>query len=391
MPTNNPQTPVQMFSHEFLSKVKKRRLGLSVNNKFVEGGISSFQLPQAGLANTLWIWIQGTIVVAGTISGGTWATYPLPAPFSLVNRMSFYSNNNYRYRDLAGWSWYKWVRDRYGWDYQTACPGIGFSPDVQLTIGNNIASGNKIVAGANVAAGTYHFSIAMPVPVSYNWAGDTGLIALSTENVLHYLDLSWGTAVGSIGATGGSSSLINGLTGSGISVTATVNIAAELDYFMPTPDMVGRMANFTSQYMAAYDQTFFNIGPGPNVVQPPPTDYYTWLQLELVNNAAPIGQTSITNAQWQYAGQVFDFLDYGPVFATRNAWLHKNIPLDGTLTYDFGTRLGNPMRRDRYDSFNNQSVTGLQLGFQLPGGLSITQPAQISAVYESLRPFQQAA
>ena len=388
----SPQTPVALTPHQFLKATKPQRQNLTFNlpSNNIENQTLRVQLPQAGLLNQLYVKLEFDVTIADTTNtAGVWATLPTPAPFGVITSASFFNNNNYRIRDLDGWTWYTWVRNRYGFDVLSADPGISFATDVAARLGNNLGS-STAVPGARVAAGTYHFSIALPMPIAYNRSGDTGLIVLPTPGVYYYLELQIGSIVSGITATGGTTNLITGLVGTGITATlSNVSLKASMEYFVIPAGSAGRLKNFVSMFMAVSKQVFPTLNPGLNVNIPPPNDFYTTVMLELINNGAHLAGQNVTNIQWKYGGQIIDYIDDLDMMFVQTAWNTKQIPMDGQIVWDLGYRMGNLLKRDSYDAFNAQQVTGLQFEYTIPGNTTITAPSQITAVYESLRPIGQ--
>lgn len=382
------QPKVQWTPHQFLKATKPLRAKLIAQQAFAEATDITFQLNQAGLLNLLYFKLEFDLTIAGTVTSGKWATLPTPAPWGIITRVQFYNNNSYILRDLDGWTWYSWVRDRYGFDITSANPGIVWSGDVNARLGNNNAS--TPIANANIAAGTFHISIALPMPIAYNRSGDTGLIVLPTPGVYYYLKISIGTIISTLSATGGSSSLINTLVGTGLTYAiANVNLKVEQEYFMIPMGSQGLLQNFVSLFMAVTRQVIPTLNAGQNIYIPPPNDFYTFVSVELVNAAGHIASTNVTNIQWQYGGQTIDYIDDMDMIYVVETFNNRQIPMEGKMVWDLGTRLGNLSKRDTYDAFNAQQVTGLQLQWTIASTVTITAPSQGNVILESLRPIGQ--
>lgn len=399
---NDPNAVVQMLPLEFLRKTKAKRLKLQLRTPgFVEGTTSSWQLPQAGLANEIWVQIRIPITIAGTVTAGKFAgdstsgtstpqSYN-PAPYSVINRVKFYNTASYTLRDLDGFHWYSWVRDRYGFD-PMAQAGSYYSDDVLANVlGANTITASTIKPGGNIVAQAYVLAITLPMPVSYNHSGDRGLIVLGTENLFYNLDITWGTIVGTITATGGSSDLIKGLTGSGLSITVgTPQITVEMDYFMIPMGARGRLNRFTDCYMSVALNTQPITSTGLQTYLLPPNDSYTSVGIHCWNAGAPIASANITNLLWTYGGQVQDFADDLRCMQVRQAWLSQALPMSGKILYDMGAQLGFYMKRDDLAMFNDKSVTGLQIQFNVDSSVSLSN-GQMTVIQESLKPFKQSA
>lgn len=405
MPQAQAQARPQLSQPMFLRKTKAKRLPLQIRGPgFVEGGVTSFQLPQSGLANELWLYLRVPVVVAGTVTGGKWAgsnqstagalavSAPIsynPAPLAIVKRMQLYNNANYLLRDLSGFSWYSWVTDRYCADPMSSDQASYFRYDTQLNIYGATNRTNPIKPGADIVAGTYYLEIALPNPVSFNHAGDRGLLVLSTENVFYYFDLTWGTIATGITATGGSSDLIKGLTGTGLTVTVgTPDLQATMDYFMIPQGEGGALEAQTSMYMAVIENVQSITQTGRQTFLIPPNDYYTSVGLHNWGNGAPIPSDMITNISWIYGGQITDVQENLRIQQVRQAWLTGQAAMDGKILFDNSMRMGLTQKRDDYDAFNAQSITGLQVNWEIGAAQNITN-GQVTAILESLRPFKQ--
>lgn len=368
---------------QFLRRTKAKSVRITTNQPYTDGGSTFYNLPQAGLAHCLWVSIGGTVTVGGTVTSGTIQSYPYPAPFSIVKRLRFGNNNSLYMRDITGWGWYKWVRYRTGIDFLSNQSVAKFSTNSLAALGTTVT--NPLVPGANVVAQTYNFFIAMPIPLSYNEAAEQGLIVLQTNGVQYALSIDWGRWTGGIGATGGTNDLFNALVGTTLVVTASITITIGLDWFEP----VAGVGNLISMFMTVNEQAFTPLINGVNLVTPPPNDYYTLLLLEVINAGAPVAVANFSNIFFQYAGQVFDYMDDYQTKIVRSSYQHQIPPMDGCIDWDLGIRRGFLTRRDTLDAFNDQAITDMKLSFTLPGSLSISGTNQTTAVYESLRLINQ--
>jgi hypothetical protein len=379
---NSPQaiTPVQ-----FLKASKPKTVRIASGLPYVDGLTQSFPMPQSGLLETIWINIAGTVTVTGTVTSGTFQSYPNPAPFSIIRRIRFGSNNSFNLRDISGWSWYKWIRYRTGIDYLTNQSGIKFSANTLTVIGTNLS--NSIVNGANVVAQTYNVGIAMPMPIAYNHMAQAGLIVLAINAVIYSVQIDWGRITGGIGATGGTNDLFNTLVGTGLTVTASISTFMGIDWFEPPRNV--NLNQLINMFMQVTDQTFTPLTSNDNVFQPPPNDFYTLLLFELVNNGAAITLANLQAIQWQYAGSVYDYLDDSQIKAVKSSFQHDIPGMDGVIDFDFGLRGGVFAQRDVFDAFNNMSVTDLKVHVTIPSSVAITGLNQCSAVFESLRLVRQ--
>lgn len=384
--TAQAQAPQQylLTPDTFLQQTKAKSSKIVSAFAYVDGGTQQFQLPQTGLAHCVWVQIQSSFVLGGTsVTSGTWQSYPNPVPFSIVRRIRFGNNNSLNMRDLSGWSWYKWVRYRYGIDPLSTDSNAKFSANGQAFM--NINQGTTPVAGANVALGTFNFSLTLPLPISFNEAGDTGLLVLQQNSTFYYLTVQWGQMTGGMGPTGGTNDIFNTLVGVGLTYASTTTITAGLDWFEPIPGI----DNLISMFMSVFDQTQAPLVTGADtVMRVPVNDYYTFLMLEIINNGAPLSVVNIQNPTFQHSGNVYDYQDDYAVKLMRSYFQHRLPPMDGTLDWDLGLRRGIIGRRDTYDAFDNLNVTDVQLRFTVPGSVTPTGINQVSALFECLRYVQ---
>lgn len=384
--------PTQLTNLGFLSATRPKRIVQITNQAYADGGSNRFQLPQAGLLDKIWHYVSATITVAGTVTSGTFNGFgqngATQAPYSMLNTYKFYSNNNLILRNLGGWSLYKWIRTRYGLDY-TKCTAVNYSANTLAALGANQSSG-AIVAGANVAASTYTFNWGFPVDVAYNQTAESCLISAQNGNIYYYSEFDWGQITGGLTATGGSNALFNALVGTGLSVTASINTSMTVDIWdYPLLPPQYSFTNLMKSFLSASDGIKTPLNNGLNTFQPPQNDYYTMIITEWINNGAPVAVANLQSPSWQYAGNVYPFLDnYAPLLARD--YYEKKIPaIDGTIPYDFGMRRGERLRRDTIDAFQDQNITNLTLNTTLPGSLSITGVNQMNYVLENINNFSQ--
>jgi hypothetical protein len=386
---NNQQ--VFLTAEQFLRMTKPKSVKVATAIPYVDGGRSSFRLPQSGLAQTLWLCIQASIVVtaAGGIASGTLAGWPNPAPFSIIRRMRFGSNNAFNMRDLSGWSLYKWIKARTGIDpypmEPTADPRRSFSVVNDRLLGKAMV--NPVIPAANVAVGTYLANMAVPIPIGYNNAGEQGLLVLQQNSTFYDLTIDWGTiaiAAGTAGPTTNDFVTALTLTGGTMSIVPTITATIGLDWFEP----VAGIGKLISMFMSVSDMVTTPIVVGENIVRPPVNDYYTMLLLEVVNNGAVLAPTAISNLIFQHSGNVYDYQDDMLVRLAKEMYLHNGMsPTDGSIHWDLGLRRGNLLRRDTLDAFDDMNITDLQLRFT-----NATAVAGVNGAYlvmESLRYIRQ--
>lgn len=370
---------------QFLLTGKAKSLRVASSTPYLDGQTSTIAMNQSGLLETVWFTASGTVAVGGTVTSGTFATYPNPAPFSIIRRMRFTSNQAQNLRDMSGWSWYKWARYRTGMDFLTLDSGIKFSTNTLAAIGTNLT--NPIVNGANIVAQTYNVAISMPVPIAYNHAAQKGLLVLQVNTLTYNLQIDWGRITGGMGPTGGSNDLFTSLVGTSLTYTVNLNYWVSMDWYQPP--IAGNLSKLIDMVMVCSDQVFPVLNTGDNIFKPPSNDFYTMVLLEFVNNGAPIAVANLQMLQWAYGGIVYDvFNDYQPEI-TKYAYLHQMPGMDGVIPFDLGFTKGNWLVRDTFQAFNDQNVTDLTIHVTLPGTLTITAPSQCTGVFESLRQMTQ--
>ena len=358
---------------------------MNPNQAWADGVTQTWNLPQAGLASMMMLYVDAEITVAGTVTSGKFNDSPYPAPFSLLKNISLSSNQNINLHNYSGWGLYKWLRTRYGTDiFATASKGAFHSSVTEgdLGLGNGI---NPIVPGANVAAGTYSIRLALPIPIAYNSELLTGMLFLQNNSVLYQLGVQYGNIIGGISATGGSNDIFNTLVGTGLSVTATVSTQVEIE----TMIIPKNYPPDTSMFMSI-SETNFPLVAGQNAFRPPVNDIYTMLITEVIANYSPVDIANISNITFTYSNNLRRAQEYGINKAAWNFWKSGIVPPNGCFIYDFGMRKGLPNKRDVYDAFNYSKVTDLQIGFTLPTTIVPSTGSQISFLSESLRFIKQA-
>lgn len=382
--TKAPQKNVELLSpDQFLQATKAKTVKVATGQAWLENQTQTWNLPQAGLLSCLWVLVTGSITVAGTVTSGTWKGYPSPAPFGLIRRMRFGSNNSFNLRDLSGWNWYKWIRYRYGVDPLTYTATSKFSSAAQAAIGNNVST--MPVSGANIATGTFAVTLGLPIPIAYNKAAENGLIVLQTNQTVYSLSIDWGTVTSGISGTGGTNDLFQTLVGTSLVITASFTTTIAMDWYEP----INGIDNLISAFMSVNDQTFVGLATGENIIAPPQNDFYTMILMEVINNGLPVAPANLQNVVWGYAGNVYDFQDEGAMRMLRSFYDHTLVPMDGVMDFDLGLRRAQPQRRDTFDGFNNLNVTDLKLRFTLPSSLTLTGTQQVNLVMEALRYLDQ--
>lgn len=389
-PGSTPQ-PVQITNTQFLAATRPNRLKVSSGNNYADGGTTRSNLQQTGLLDRMVLYVACTVVVAGTVTGGTFNGFAQgnPAPWSILKQVTFGSNNGINMRTCSGWSLYKWVRKRYQTD-PMKCTAVNYSTNTLAALGLNQGSSN-IVAGANVAAGTYTFIVALPIDGAYNQTAERGLLSMQNGNIIYTLGIQWGQVSGGISATGGSNDLFNGLTGTGLSVTPTIQYYVAQDIWMvPVYDQTKyTMSYLQGEFVGLTDGIQTPLNTGNVLFKPPQNDLYTGIGLEYINNGAPMTPAQLQNPQWSYAGAVYPYVDDTYPFLVRNFFEGQIPDVDGNLWYDLGMRRGERLRRDTIDAFNDQTITNLSIQVTIPNTVTITGVNQINYVLETLTQFAQ--
>jgi hypothetical protein len=369
-------------AESFLQSTKPKSVKITTAQAYVDNGTQSWQLPSAGLGSTLYFHILGTVTVAGTVTSGTFKKGAAPAPWSLIKRMQFGSNNAFNMRSLSGWAWYKWVRARYGID-PTASVGVTYSANTTAALG--LTGSTRITPGANIAAQAYQVNLCLPMPLAYNDAAETGLIVLQLNNTFYNVTIDWGQITGGISATGGSNDFFASLVGTSLVITSSITTTISLDWFEALPGV----DDLISLFMSVSEFTQNSLQNGTNTVKLPPNDYYTLLMMEVINNGDVLAVANIGNPTFLHSGNVYDLQEDYYTHLTKYYYKHGIPPQDSLITYDFGIRRGLLSRRDAIDAFDNQNITDAQMRFDLPAALSITGTNQVSILLESLRYIEQ--
>lgn len=375
-------TQVLLTADQFLQQTKAKHTKVTSAQSYIDGGRQSFRMPQAGLGHIIWLALQGTITVAGTVTSGTFQNYPDPAPWSILKRLKFGSNNAFTMRDMSGWSLYKWIRTRYGFD-PTGTMTSQYDTNNEVALGKSDTG--RIVPGANITAATFKFNCVIPIPISYNNAGELGLVVLQQNSTFYDLTIDWGQITGGISATGGTNDLFNTLVGTGLTVTSDIKASVGIEWFEP----VAGIDNLISMFMSVSDMRQSPLLTGTNVIKPPTNDFYTMFLVEAYNAGAPVAVNNINNPVFMHSGNVYDIQEDYIVNMARAYYAHGVLPPDGVITYDLGIRRGQMNRRDTLDAFNDMNITDLNLKFDIPSTLSITGNNGINTVMESLRFIKQ--
>jgi hypothetical protein len=342
---------------QFLRKTRPKMLQVQGVTPGVEGGTVTFRLPQNGYGTRLFVKITGTIVLAGTITGGTWKGGFEPAPYGFIKNLRLSNNQAVLLRDISGTGWYLSTRSRYGFD-----PARGqaatYSTNTQAAGGLNLTS--TIPTGTQPTAGTYTYSICLPIDLAYNQMGENGLLILQSNSVYYDLSLVFGQAAGGMGAGGGTNDFFNAVTGSTISVTHTFNTQVFMEYFeMVPPELI---PNQISTVMVVSETVNTGLFQGDNVYQLPPQDFYTKIDVQTFNAGGPVLNDQITKFTLSYNGQITDISRNQIGDIMRNFYDHNGLPpMDGVCTIDMGIRRGSLGRRDTFDAFANLAVTDAKI------------------------------
>lgn len=324
-----------------------------------DGGTMNFNLPQAGLLATMMVYIDFTITVAGTITGGTWQP---DAPLSLIKNLSFRNQQGFLLHNYSGVGWYEWVRMRTGIDiFKATANGAFRSANVESTLGIGNAT-TPVVPGANVTAGTYKVRWAMPVFIAYNSKLSAGCVNLQNSSRQYVLSLQFGTVKGGIGGNGGTNDMFNGLLGVSndivVNVTASnVQVSAETMQVLETvePDL---------SMVMVVQEALFNLQQGQNTVIPSYQDTFNALIMTVTNNGARAPYGNLSDIEFIYASNQRRYVEEIATKAGYNYWMHNGVPpQDGQIMYDMRLRGGVIGDPDIYDVFNNAIITGFSLRF----------------------------
>jgi hypothetical protein len=354
--------------------------------------------------------IQCKVVVAGTLT----ATFNQGAPFNLVKRMTFGNNNAFQIRNLSGWSWYKWIRSRFGIDPIATDNNAAYSgkadnlvsgsgtwtaannPTAASGVTDSLGISNlnttgflQIVPGATVTASggaTYVFNVALPIPISYNEAGDIGMIVLQQNALVYSLGLQWGQWAQTVTSAGFTNDLMTCTAATAASVTVTCSATVGIEWF----EVVDGVGQLVSMFMGCNDMTGPVPVSGTNLVLPPQNDFYSWLQLEIINNGYPVNPSELSNISFAHSGNIIDYQDDALIRYAKNYYQHRLPPMNGTIEWDLGLRRGLITRRDTLDVFNDMNVTNLNLSYNWAPQLGVSNPV-CNFVYEYLRMLNQGA
>ena len=355
--------------------------GLRVGDyPFVDGGLTHIVLPKSGVATSITALITLTIVVSGTVSSGTFNSYP-PAPFGIVKNARVYSNTSRYLRNMSGWSWYQYLRKRTGFDPFAKTAG-SYSAGWNTAIG---VGAQAIQPGANVAAGTYKVTIPLKVPIAYNDRLDTGLLLMQYNNVEFDLDIQWGNVVAGLTATGGTNDLFNTLVGTGLAVTCTGNVAIDMSTVALPPAVLPN----TSMILAVNEQTQSTLQAGDNIMLPPPQEYYTMLGVEFFNAGALLNPSNFGTTRLSYGGNIDRYVQHAACQHVNDLYRAEDQWTDGMIWWDMGMRTGMPNRRDVSGALNAAQLTDLRLVTSLPTTLAPSGANGMKLIRESLERINQ--
>lgn len=372
---------LQITPEGFLRRTQPKMVPVENIKPYVDGGQVNFQLPRAGLGYQLWVLVQGTVTVSGTVSAGTFSTYPNPVPNSFFKRIRFGSNNATYMRDVSGHGAYKLNRYRYINEPFSQNSSSRFSTNSMNVLGVT-GSNRAFNTGTIVSGTTYTFNQMVPIPLSYNWSAETGLVVLQNQSIFT-LSLDCATISSGISSTGGSNDFFDGLSGTGISVAVSATVECYLEFFEALDPSQFDYREQLSMFVSQTEQTFPLIN-GNNVFQPPQNDWYTMMLLELVNNKAPVPDANMSNIRLSHSGAVDVYQQSRTMNMIRSYYMHEGLPpMDGVIDFDLGLRRGMPARRDTIDAFNDMHITDLRLGVTT-SGLTLSN-AQATLTMEALR------
>lgn len=326
----------------------------------VDNGLIHYELPRTGLGSKMILSVRLSVTVAGTVTGGTIAAQ---APYNAIKNLQFGPNGNIIMRNHSGWGAYKHNRIRECVDPLSDGATNKFAANSQTSLG--ISSTGRPVPGAAIAATTYVFNLAIPLPIAYNQAGEEALLKLQNETI-YSLDIQIANLVASLSATGGTSDIFVGLTGTGLSYTVSGQVSLSLEYFRWLDDRIFDYSDQTNSILAVLEQQF-PLTTGNNFIQPPRTDVFTMMLLEIVGNGGtPVPDAKITNLSMTYANSMQLFSGDRYTTIVDDYYLHNGLaPMDGLWAIDLGLRSGVPDRRDIFDSINNRNIVDFTLGVQI--------------------------
>lgn len=350
--------------------------GLRVGTyQFNDNSVTHIVLPKSGLGTSITLNFNLSVVVAGTVSSGTWQRYP-PAPFSIIKKMTMYSNTSRYIRNLSGWSWYQYLRKRFGFDpFSLATGSYSAGTNVLLGVGPQ-----AIIPGANVAAGTFVIALPLVIPIAYNDRLDTGLLLMQYNNVEFDIDIQWGSVTSGLTATGGTNDLFTTLVGTSLVVTCTGTITVNITTVAVPPAVLPN----TGMILSVNEQTQPTIFAGDNIFLPPPQEFYTMLGVEFFNAGTLLAPANLGVTRLSYGGNIDRFVQDWVCQATKDLWRQEVQQTDGMVWWDMGMRTGLDDRRDVSGALNAAQLTDLKLVTSLPSTLNVSGTNGMKLIRESL-------
>jgi hypothetical protein len=379
---SKPNATAFVTPEQWLLQSKKRSVQVVSSSDADLGGQTRDRIPQNGLGHRLILNVKFNVTLAGT-NGGTWKGWPNPAPFSLLQRVRFGNNSAVNLLDLSGWNLHRRSVNRTGIDPFNLANDFGAT--ITADIGNLPKKGGDALTNA-----TFDFAMTFIIPLSYNDAGDQGLLVLASNSNFFDLTIDWADPTSGITTAGGSNDLFDAMTSGASNAAVTVNsctYSVGLEFF-DLPSNLNDLGMLRALYMNCYDRQDTTVHAGDNTTILPSDDFYTMVLCELINNEAPVDlATYVSNVQWRHSGVIVDYSDSPITRAIDLAYKHRVAPFDGEFGWDFGMRRGVIGRRDTVDMFNASQVTQTEIKYTLDSGLSLTNP-QLNTIVESLRPFR---
>lgn len=348
-----------------------------------ENSTVRISLPKSGLLNKFYLMITGSVTISGTVTSGTWTATPdARAPYGFIQRYKLSNNSAVILHTLSGGNIPTWLRYRTGVDYdQTNNFNIN-SSDALTALGQYTTSSSEIVPGANISAGTYSLNKVIEIPVSYNNAGSMGLINLQNENNEYQVELTLGSIISGLTATGGSTSIINTLVGTGLSYTlSNFNIQVKCDLFAIVQNVPANL----SRFMFVQDTTKVTAN-GDGYFDMPNSELYTLIIAKFVNNGVYVPWAQVANKiEMQYGGNRVRYSRQPQELIGVN-WSNSNFetaPENGCYAFDMQHRKTDLRMQDVYDAFNDANATDFRLHYNL----AMTTPSNpyVSVISESLR------
>lgn len=342
---------------------------------WADNGLISFQLPRTGLGGRMWLNVQLTVTVGGTVTSGTFKNY-LPngfgcCPYSAIKNIQFGPNSNVLMRNHSGWGGYKHNRYRSMIDPLVKGSTEKFSNNALTSLG--ISSTNRPVPGANVAAQAYTLNLSLPLPIAYNSAGEEALLKLQNESI-YSLNLQTANIASSMGPSGGSSDLFDTIVSANNSLTVAVTgkVYLTMEYWRWVDTTKFDYTDQTNSFMSIIEQNF-PLTTGPNFVQPPRTDLFTMILAEITGNGSPVSDANIQNVAVNYANNMQTLSMDRYTNLVKSYYDHDGlVPMDGVWDLDYGLRAGNKMRRDIFDGVNNRSIVDFTLAIQVAAAQNMT-------------------